>query len=92
MNYLKINCPDWVAADDEVCRELMRDILIGGNFGEFDKSRQGSGMMVSEHGKGGTKNSKAYNMFRALHTSMNTVYPFLKKHLICIRLYSYGES
>ena len=77
--YLKTACPEWVAADDNVCDELMADILSGGNFGEFDKSRKGSGMMISEHGKGGTKNSKAYNMFRALHTSMNTMYPILNK-------------
>ena len=57
----------------------MEDILTGGNFGEFDKSRAGSGMMISEHGKGGTKNSKAYNLFRALHSSMHIVYPVLYK-------------
>ena len=78
--YLKIPCPHWAEdQDDVVCDELMRDIIIGGNFGEFDKSRKGSGMMISEHGKGGTQNSKAYNMFRALHTSMRTVYPILYK-------------
>ncbi len=78
--YLKTACPVWAEAPDEsVVDELMADILTGGNFGEFDKSRAGSGMMISEHGKGGTKNSKAYNLFRALHTSMHTVYPVLDK-------------
>lgn len=77
--YLKTACPEWAVADENVCDELMADVLSGGNFGEFDKSRKGSGMMISEHGKGGTKNSKAYNMFRALHTSMNIMYPILNK-------------
>lgn len=78
--YLKITCPLWAeAADEALCDKLMEDILTGGNFGELDKTRQGSGMMISEHAKGGTKNSKAYNLFRALHTSMRTVYPVLDK-------------
>lgn len=78
--YLKIKCPVWAeSADEKLADELMEDILSGGNFGELDKTRAGSGMMISEHGRGGTKNSKAYNLFRALHTSMNTVYPILYK-------------
>ncbi len=78
--YLKIKCPKWANWVDEIIAdELMEDVLTGGNFGQLDKTRKGSGMMISEHGKGGTKNSKAYNLFRALHTSMHTVYPILKK-------------
>lgn len=78
--YLKTALPVWASkADDSLVDALMEDVLIGGNFGEFDKTRAGSGMMISEHGKGGTKNSKAYNLFRALHTSMYTVYPVLYK-------------
>ena len=78
--YLGIPCPEWArTAEENLCYYIMKDILEGGNFGRIDSTRQTSGMMISEHGKGGVKNSKAYNLARALHNSMYTVYPILKK-------------
>ena len=66
--YLQIPCPEWAAsADGETCDEIMRDILIGGNFGQKDENRAKSGMLISEHGKSGTKHSALYNLAQALH-------------------------
>jgi len=78
--YLEIPCPAWAKdADESLCYNIMKDILEGGNFGRIDSKRQTSGMMISEHGKGGLKKSKIYNLARALHNSMYTIYPILKK-------------
>lgn len=66
--YLHIPCPQWVdSADDETCDEIMRDILLGGNFGQKDKNRAKSGMMISEHGKSGTKHSLFYYSLKKVH-------------------------
>ncbi len=79
-NYLNIDCPEWAKeTDDAVCFELMQDVLSGGNFGVLDRSRSGSGMMISEHAKGGTRNSKIYNLLRTLHSTMYSACPVLKK-------------
>ena len=66
--YFSIPCPEWASfADDETCDEIMRDILTGGNFGRKDKSRAKSGMLISEHGKSGTKHSLFYYSIKKVH-------------------------
>lgn len=78
--YLGSLCPDWAEeAEGALCEAIIKDVLSGGNFGRLDETRKASGMMVSEHGKGGVKHGKLYNLARALHTSMFTVYPIVKK-------------
>lgn len=66
--YLGSVCPDWAkGVDEQVCDEIIEDILTGGNFGIKDGVRSKSGMLISEHGKGGTKRGKMYNLAHALH-------------------------
>lgn len=78
--YLGSVCPDWAFDTDEtLCGEIISDVLSGGNFGRLDETRKASGMMVSEHGKGGMKHGKIYNLVRTLHTSTCIVYPIVKK-------------
>lgn len=80
VNYLNVDCPEWATdADDNVCLELMRDVLTGGNFGRLDRVRSRSGMMISKHSKSGIQNSKVYNLIRTLHTTMYSACPVLKK-------------
>ena len=66
--YLQSVCPDWARdADDETCAEVLEDILACGNFGQNDEQRSKGGMLVSEHGKDGTKRSRTYYLFKILH-------------------------
>lgn len=78
--YFHIDCPKWAEdADEEICREVMKDILTGGNFGRKDRIRAKSGMMISEHGKSGTSRGKLSNLFWTLHHTTTTMFPIVKK-------------
>ena len=66
--YLQIPCPEWAeTVDDETCDGIIHDILTGGNFGQKDKNRAKSGMLISERGKSGTSHGAVYNLAHALH-------------------------
>ena len=66
--YLKSECPDWASGvEDGVCQEVMQDVLALGNFGQNDIQRSKGGMLVSEHGKDGTKHGRLYYFFKILH-------------------------
>lgn len=78
--YFHINCPKWAeSADEDLCRDIMEDVLTGGNFGRKDEVRARSGMMISEHGKSGTKRGKFVNLFLTLHHSTCVKFPIVKK-------------
>lgn len=78
--YFNIECPKWAeSADEKLCKDVMGDVLTGGNFGRKDNTRAKSGMMISEHGKSGTSRSKLSNMFWTLHHSTPEVFPIVKK-------------
>ena len=78
--YFHINCPAWAEeADKGLCRDVMNDVLTGGNFGRKNELRAKSGMMISEHGKSGTSRGKLSNLFWTLHHTTPTMYPIVKK-------------
>lgn len=78
--YFHIKCPKWAeSADEELCREVMEDVLAVGNFGRKDELISRSGMMISERGKSGTKYGKLSNLFWTLHRSTKTMFPIVKK-------------
>lgn len=78
--YFHINCPKWAeSADEELCKDVMDDILTSGNFGRKDKERSKSGMMISDHGKSGTKRGKLSNLFWTLHNATAAKHPVVKK-------------
>ncbi len=78
--YLRARCPEWAkAAEDEVCKEVMADILQGGNFGQKDDLRAKSGMLISKNGKNGTKDGAGKNLCKTLHRSVMKKYPVVKK-------------
>ena len=77
--YLGTPCPDWAAAPEDVCEAVMEDILAGGNFGRKDADRSRSGMMVSNHGKAGTRHGKWRTMAEVLNASIREDHPVVKK-------------
>ena len=78
--YLGLSCPSWAqVADDELCRKMIKDILTGGNFGQKDLKRAGSSVLISEHGKNGTRHGAIYHLTHALHRNVLFVYPLVKR-------------
>ncbi|MBQ8428071.1 MAG: nucleotidyltransferase family protein [Clostridia bacterium] len=78
--YLSTACPEWAhVKDGQVCEEVMEDLLTGGNFGKKDELRSQSGMLISRHGKNGTKDGAGKNLFSILHESVKKKYPIVKK-------------
>ena len=65
--YFQTDCPTWASEVKEtVCAEVMEDVLACGNFGQNDEQRSKGGMLVSEHGKDGTKHGRMYYLFKIL--------------------------
>lgn len=78
--YFKTACPEWcIEADEILCDDVMNDILTGGNFGRKNAERSKSGMMISQHGKQGTRHGKVYNLFITLHNAVKMQHPVVKK-------------
>lgn len=78
--YFHINCPKWAEnADEELCNDLMNDVLIGGNFGRKDKLRSTSSLMISKLENTDIKRGKVSNLLWILHCSVLSKYPIIKK-------------
>ena len=78
--YLGTVCPNWAEdISDDLCAEIIKDIFSSGNFGRKNKIRSQSGILVSRHGKGGTKDSKFKNQMYVLDKSIYSKYPLVKK-------------
>ena len=78
--YFHINCPKWAEnADEELCNDVMNDVLIGGNFGRKDKLRSTSSLMISKLENTGIKRGKVSNLLWILHCSVLSKYPIIKK-------------
>lgn len=72
--------PKWAKdVDEKLTEEVLEDVFRGGNFGRKDKNRSSSGMLISEHGKGGTKHGAIYNLAHSLHLAVIRQYPIVKK-------------
>jgi len=81
--YLHTPCPDWCKMDDGLlCDEIMLDILTGGNFGRKNLARSRSAIMVSNHGKDGTRHGKLYFLWNALLNIVWTKHPIVSKYPI----------
>lgn len=76
--YLGIDSQDWAdSQSEELCLELVKDILKGGNFGSRDKGRSQSGHMIAQ--KGEKDKGVIGNAFRAIHRVVLTQHPIVKK-------------
>ena len=78
--YFHIDCPEWAKdADEQLCKDVIKDVLKGGNFGRKDKLRSKSSLMISKSEYTDSKLSKASNLLWILHMSVLTNYPIVKK-------------
>ena len=68
-----------IEVDDSLCKEIVLDVFSGGTFGTKDEERKKSGMLISEHGKAGTKHGAIYNLAHGLHVAVITQNKIVKK-------------
>ena len=86
-------CPNWAKDTlDDVCEDIMEDILSGGNFGKKDSVRKASGLMVSNRGKDGTKHKKSYYLLKTLTASVHETHPITKKHKILFPVFFFYKA
>ncbi len=79
--YLNSELPSWCKDfSNDICFELINDILTLGNFGINDREKSKSGVLISEHGKYGTRRSKIRNLFTVYNKNINTKHKSLAKH------------
>ncbi len=73
--YFGSYCPDWAAnAEEGLCRELMEDILSGGNFGRKNAERSRAGNMLPDWEKNEKEAGKLRLLYRTLRKAV------LRKH------------
>ena len=78
--YLRIDCPQWAQdAEPDVCRELMEDLIAGGNFGRKDKERLRSGNMLPQYDDEKKSGGKFAMLLHTLRRSSVTQRPELEK-------------
>lgn len=78
--YFHINCPKWAeSADEELCKDVMNDVLTGGNFGRKNRLRSKSGVMIMERSNSGKKHGKLVNLFLIIHQGIPKRHPIVKK-------------
>lgn len=83
--YMGIDMPDALPiADDEICEEIMCDILQSGNFGNKDEQYHQSGLLVSENGKDSMEKSTFSVLFSKLDSAVKMHWPWLKKWKILL--------
>ncbi len=83
--YMGIDMPESLPiADDEICGEIMGDILQSGNFGNKDEQYHQSGLLVSQHGKDGANKSTFSVLFAQLDSAVKLHWPWLKKWKILL--------
>ena len=80
--------------DEELCTDLMEDILSGGNFGKKDGSRVYQGLAISDRGKDGLQKTSFLQVFASLNALAKNRYRIMQKVpvllpvgwlLICLR-------
>ncbi len=83
--YFGIDMPEALSvADDEICEEIISDILQSGNFGNKDEQYHQSGLLVSENGKDSMNKSTFSVLFGKLDAGVKAHWPFLKKWKILL--------
>lgn len=71
-------------ADDEICGEIIGDILQSGNFGNKDEQYHQSGLLVSENGKDSMNKSTFAVLLGKLDSAVKMHWPWLKKWKILL--------
>ena len=77
--YLGSVCPEWAEnVEPDLCRDMMEDILAGGNFGRKDKDRARAINMLPDWEKGDKKTGKVSLLYQTLRGSVLKQHPNLE--------------
>ncbi len=91
--YLGTCCPDWAeAANPELCRELMEDILAGGNFGQKNKERARAGNMLPQWDKNEQKAGRVRLLYRTLRKAVLRQHPQWEKKPVVLFFAMTGKA
>jgi hypothetical protein len=80
--YIGLPEQDWMREDPEdemTARQLMRDIVAGGNFGKKNRQRAYEGLFISNRGKDGVGNNRLKEGFGALNRITRAKCPFTQR-------------
>lgn len=90
--YLGSYCPSWAAyAEESLCRDLMEDILAGGNFGRKDEERSRALNMLPDWEKT-EAHGKLKLLYRTLRTSVLREHPELEKKPLSVGVHMVGKA
>ncbi len=91
--YLGSRCPEWAeTVEDGLCRDLMEDILSGGNFGRKDSDRARSIDMLPDYEKTEEKTGKLKLLYRTLRESVLHQHPELQTKPISVFAHMVGKT
>lgn len=91
--YFKSPCPDWAAyVEEDLCRDMMEDILAGGNFGRKNYDHAMSLSMLPDWEKDGPKSGKVRRLYEVLRGSVVKTHPKLEHKPIRLHIYMTGKA
>lgn len=65
--------------DLHLARDIMLDILLGGNFGVKDRQRAFEGIFISDRGKNGVRRGRVLQAIRRINTRSRDRWPIMRK-------------
>ena len=85
--YFNINTPQGLfIADDDICEEVMFDILQSGNLGKKDEQYTKSALLISQSSNGKENKSNFTILFEKLDSAVKSHWPWLRKWKILLPL------
>ena len=86
-------CPDWAqAAEEQLCRDLMEDILSGGNFGRKDEDRSRAQNMLPDWEQEGKRPGKLKLLYKTLRHSALSSNPQLEGRPVALFFAMIGRA
>lgn len=77
--YIGMPYKKWMGDEHTLARELISDILLGGNFGRKDKQRKYEGMFISDRGKNGMDTNRFVQAFRSLNRIVRSYWKIVER-------------
>lgn len=91
--YFGSQCPLWAQnAEEALCRDLMEDILAGGNFGRKDAERSRALSMLPDWENKEEKPGKVKLLYRTLRGAVVRQHPEAEKNPLKLGLYMAGKT
>lgn len=81
-------CPAWADVDENLCRQLLEDVFLGGNFGRKEAGRGLSGALITNRGKDGVEKKKWTRLYTVFRDNVKARHPITKKYPILYPLFA----